>query len=67
MSRAVENLSPELTQALIKPAIGLIIGNRRFVAEATAEIAAIRVARSSKKRVRGRPRSRTKAPPSHGT
>lgn len=66
-NRVDENLSPELTRALIKQAIGIINGDRRLVAEATAEIAAIRAARSHEKRVRGRPRSRTNAPPTRGT
>jgi hypothetical protein len=67
MSRADENLSPELTRALIKQAIGIVNGDRQLAAEATAEIAAIRAARSPKKRGRGSPRSRTKSPPPHGT
>jgi hypothetical protein len=66
MSSADENLSPELARALIKQAIGIINGDRQFVAEATAEITAIRAVRSPEKRVRGRPRSRTKTPPPHG-
>ncbi|XYD09085.1 hypothetical protein R1A27_00135 [Methylobacterium sp. NMS12] len=63
MSRVDENLYPELTRALIKQALGIINGNRQLVAEAMAEIAAIRAARSPKKRARGSDRRRTKPPP----
>lgn len=67
MSRAEKELSPELTRALIKQAIGIINGDRQLAAEAAAEIAAVQAASSPKEQVRGRPRSRKKPPPSRGT
>ena len=66
MNRAKKHLTSEQVRALIKQAIGIITGDPRIVAEATAEIAAIQDARPSEKPGRGGHRRRTKAPPSRG-
>lgn len=62
MSRAEKELSPEHGRALIKQAIGIINGDARLVAEATAEIAEIRNTPSTGKPGRGGHRPRIRPP-----